>query len=456
MNVANDIREGSEAVFAVTEAAASAEPFAASGSSQGSDERPRSGGGEPQPRVGPATPARDSHLAYEKLLALVQELQGRNGELARANSELNSLITSTGIGTLFLDGELRIRRYTQPIAGIFDLEPTDVGRSFADAVRDRDAAGFVADVTRAVHDRAVVEREWTGNDGHFYRVHVQPGCAAGKPEGAALTFVDISERERHDRETKSLNEQLESGKAFAESIVATLREPMLVLDEDLRVVTASRAFYRAFKARPEATVHEALYELGAGQWDIPELRRLLDDVLPERTTVDSFEVRHDFGAGERIMLLNARRLRQQPGLEPMILLSFEDFSASAEALNALAASESKYRALFDSIDAGFCIIEVLFDEVDRPMDLRYLEVNPAFARNSGLLAVVGNTLRGDLGIELEQAWFDAYGEVAETGEPRRFQQYSEAFHRWFDVNAFRVGAPELRRVAVLFSDITER
>lgn len=457
MNLANDIREGSEAVFAITEATSPAAAFEAAGSTPASGERPRSTGGESQPSADPAAPAREPHPGYEKLLALVQELQGRNGELARANSGLNSLIASTGIGTLFLDGELRIRRYTQPMAGIFNLEPTDVGRPFADAIRDHDAADLVTDVARAVRHRVVVEREWIGNDDHFYRVHMQPGCAVDtKSEGVALTFVDISERERHDRETKSLNEQLESGKAFAESIVATLREPMLVLDEDLRVVTASRAFYRAFKARPEATVHEALYELGEGQWDIPELRRLLDDVLPECTTVDSFEVRHDFGAGERIMLLNARRLRQQPGQEPLILLSFEDITERAQALSALAASESKYRALFDSIDAGFCIIEVLFDDAGRPADLRYLEVNPAFARINGPADVVGKTLRGDLGLELEQAWFDSYGKVAQTGESRRFQRYSGPFRRWFEVNAFRIGAPELRRVAVLFTDITER
>lgn len=457
MNVANDIREGSEAVFAIAEAATPAVAFEAAGSTPAPGGRAQSADDEPQSAaVDPAEPAHGPHPGQEKLLALVQELQSRNGELSRANSELNSLIAGTGIGTLFLDGELRIRRYTQPMAGIFDLEPADVGRPFADAIRDRDAADLVADVARAVRNRVVVEREWGGNDGRFYRVHMQPGCATGnRPEGAALTFVDISERERHDRETKSLNQQLESGKAFAESIIATVREPMLVLDEDLRVVSASRAFYRAFEARPEATLHETLYELGEGQWDIPELRRLLDDVLPERTTVDSFEVRHDFGAGERIVLLNARRLRQQPGLEPLILLSFEDVTERTRALGALAASESKYRALFDSIDVGFCIIEMLFDDTGRPVDYRFLEINPAFYRNTGLADAAGRTVK-ELVPDHEQYWFDIYGSVATSGEPARFEQRGEGMHRWFDVYAFRVGAPEQRRVAVLFNDVTTR
>jgi len=457
MNVANDIREGSEAIVAIAEPGAQG-AFEAAGSTRAQGERPRSDDDEPQSTaMRPAKPAPDPHPGYEKLLALVQELQARNDELARANSELNSLIARTGIGTLFLDGELRIRRYTQPMAGIFDLESADVGRPFADVVRNADVADLMADAARASRQRVAVEREWTGDDGHFYRVHMRPGCTGARaPEEVALTFVDISERERHDRETRSLNAQLEAGKAFSDSIIATVREPMLVLDEDLRVVTASRAFYRAFNTSPEATLHESLYELDEHRWDIPELRRMLDDVLPERTTIEAFEVRHDTGDGECIMLLNARRLRQQPGLDPLILLAFEDVTERTHAKEALAASESKYHALFDSIDAGFCIIEMLYDDSGKPIDLRYLEVNPAFTRNNGLVDAVGKTLRGDFGIDLEQSWFDAYSSVAQTGESMRFQQYSEAFHRWFDLNVFRVDAPELRRVAVLFTDITER
>lgn len=457
MNFANDIREGSEAMFAVTEAAIPAATVEAAGSTPASGERPRSAGGKLQSTAtDPGTPVHDLPPSNQKLLAFVQELQDRNAELVRANSELDSLIASAGVGTLFLDGELRIRRYTQPMAGIFDLELADAGRPFADVIRHPEAGDLMADVAHAVRSRVVVEREWTGNDGHVYRVHMQPGYTGGRESGGvALTFVDISERERHDRETKALNEQLESGRAFAESIIATLREPMLVLDEDLRVVTASRAFYRAFKARPEATEHEALYDLGEGQWDIPELRRLLDDILPERTTVEAFEVRHDFGAGERIMLLNVRRLRQQAGMEPLILLSFEDITDRTRDKDALAASERKYRALFESLDEGFCIIEMLFDDAGKPVDYRFLEVNDAFHRNTGLADVRGKRMK-ELIPEHEQYWFDIYGSVATSGEPVRFEQRGEGMRRWFDVYAFRAGAPEQHRVAVLFNDVTTR
>ncbi|HJP98779.1 MAG TPA: PAS domain S-box protein [Rhodanobacteraceae bacterium] len=353
MNVANDIREGSEAaVFPVADTAGSAVAFEAAGSRSGSG--PSQSKDEPSSvATDPETGSHDLRAANERLLGVIQELHARNDDLARANSELNSMIAGTGVGTLFLDGQLRIRRYTPPMTGILGLEPADAGQRFTDVVSHPQAANLLADAREALRGHTATERELTGNDGHFYRVRLQPGRIGGhEAEGVSLTFVDISEREKYDRETRALNAQLEAGKAFADSIIATVREPMLVLDEHLRVVTASRAFYRAFKTTPEATLHELLYDLGERQWDIPELRRVLDDVLPERTTVDAFEVRHDFGTGERIMLLNARRLRQQPGLDPLILLNFEDVTESTRIEQALRQSEGRMRELMDALAAA--------------------------------------------------------------------------------------------------------
>jgi PAS domain S-box-containing protein len=404
----------------------------------------------------PAGDPDEAHAPHERLLAVIQELQARNEELARANSELNSLIAGTGIGTLFLDNELRVRRFTPHLASTFELVAADVGRPFAELAARFETENLLADAQYALRDAVAVERESVGKEGSFYRVRVQPGHAGnGKVDGVALTFVDISERERRDEEVRSLNVELETGKTFAESIVATVREPMLVLDQDLRVVMASRAFYRDFLTTPEATVHELFYDLGDRQWDIPDLRRLLDDVLPEHTSLEAFEVRHDFGAGERIILLNARRLRQQPGVEPLILLTFEDITDRSRTMQALAASESKYRQLFESLDEGFCIIEMMFDDAGQPVDYRFLEVNSAFYRNTGLADVRGRTMK-ELIPEHEQYWFDIYGRVATTGEPARFEQRGEGMHRWFDVYAFRAGAPGQHQVAILFNDVTAR
>jgi PAS domain S-box-containing protein len=120
---------------------------------------------------------------------------------------------------------------------------------------------------------------------------------------------------------------------------------------------------------------------------------------------------------------------------------------------ALRESEARYRTLFDSIDEGFCVIEVLFDEEERPVDYRWVEANAAFMEQTGLANPVGRTAR-EMVPDLEEHWFEIYGRVAATGESIRFQNGSEPMGRWFDVFAFRIGAPDERRVALLFKDVT--
>jgi signal transduction histidine kinase/CheY-like chemotaxis protein len=119
------------------------------------------------------------------------------------------------------------------------------------------------------------------------------------------------------------------------------------------------------------------------------------------------------------------------------------------------ADEATYRRLLDSIGAGFCIIEVLFDAAQRPVDFRYVETNTAFERNTGLHDAAGRRAR-ELTPQLEQDWFDVYGAIALQGEATRFELPAEALGHWYEVHAFRVGHPEQRRVAMVYVDITAR
>jgi PAS domain S-box-containing protein len=118
-------------------------------------------------------------------------------------------------------------------------------------------------------------------------------------------------------------------------------------------------------------------------------------------------------------------------------------------------SERRYRALFESIDDGFCIMQLLFDEHDAPVDYRFLEANAAFEEQTGLRNGIGRTAR-ELVPELDESWFRLYGKVALTGEPARFENHAPAMQRWFEVSATRFGAPEQRQVALVFKNITER
>src|ERR1700726_28336 len=115
--------------------------------------------------------------------------------------------------------------------------------------------------------------------------------------------------------------EIEEARAFAQAIIDTVREPVLVLDQDLRVITASRSFYRTFKVGPEVTQGKLLYELGDRQWDIPKLRLLLEKIVPENGVMEDYEVKHAFpDIGKRTMLLNARKVFYKENPHTTLLL----------------------------------------------------------------------------------------------------------------------------------------
>ena len=118
-------------------------------------------------------------------------------------------------------------------------------------------------------------------------------------------------------------------------------------------------------------------------------------------------------------------------------------------------SEENYWLLFDGMEEGFCIIEVLFDENEKPLDYRFLEVNPAFEKQTGLINAAGKRMR-EFAPEHEEYWFEIYGKVALTGQPARFQNHAKQLNRWYNVIAYRVGNPEKKHVAIIFSDISDQ
>ena len=153
--------------------------------------------------------------------------------------------------------------------------------------------------------------------------------------------------------------------------------------------------------------------------------------------------------------ISVKALRDADGAVEYFVSLLEDVTERKRAEEALRESEAKYHMLFDSMDEGYSIIQMLYDADGKPVDWRILEVNPAFEKHIGVAGAKGKTVR-ELGLAVEPRWMEIYGHVAETGESLRFEEHSEALRRTFDVYAFRIGAPDERKVAVLFTNITER
>jgi PAS domain S-box-containing protein len=158
---------------------------------------------------------------------------------------------------------------------------------------------------------------------------------------------------------------------------------------------------------------------------------------------------------ERPIADSAAPIRDERGRIHGVVLVFRDVTTEYAARRALEDSERRYRTLFESIDEGFCIIEMIFDQGGAPVDYRFLETSPSFEKQTGMRDARGRLMR-ELAPLHESHWFETYGRVAVTGEPIRFQNRAEQLGRTFDVYAFRFGDPQKHHVAVLFSDVTER
>jgi len=213
----------------------------------------------------------------------------------------------------------------------------------------------------------------------------------GQVVGAVLVFRDVTERTEIEmglnkalKELQIIKKSADEASEFAESIINTVREPLISLDQDLRVVTASRSFYQFFKVNPKETIGQLIYDLGNKQWDIPKLRELLEKILPQKTTFENYEVKHDFTTiGTRIMLLNARQIQRVSGKERIILLAIEDITERREIENGLekARKELAETKIFEDETREYS--ESIINTVREPLialdqDLRVVSVSRSF------------------------------------------------------------------------------
>jgi two-component system, chemotaxis family, CheB/CheR fusion protein len=256
----------------------------------------------------------------EELNTINDELQLRNQELTQVSSDLQNFISSTNIPILMLGSDRRIRSFTPLAQKILHLIPADVGRPYRDIRSTLNVSDLESQILEVMSTLAINQQEVQDQEGHWYHLRIRPyRTIDNKIDGVMMMLMDIDALKRN-------MEELEYSRNYAQAIVETVREPLIVLDSNLQVLTANQSFYRTFQAAPAETEQRLIFELGNGQWDIPQLRQLLLEILPDHTQLQDFEVEHNFEQiGRKIMLLNARTMDQAEGSKS-ILLAIEDIT----------------------------------------------------------------------------------------------------------------------------------
>ena len=264
--------------------------------------------------------------------------------------------------------------------------------------------------------------------------------------GTLVVCQEVTSRVQAERERERLVAERDIVQRRAARVLEQIADEHLTMDANFRILTLNASAERNLGVPRESLIGLTHWEAFPASVGTP-VEETYRRVMSER--VEAHITHHYVGEQyDRHLEIDA-----YPTDDGGAAIFWREVSERVRAEAALRESEARYRALFNSLDEGFCVIEVLFDDDGRAVDYRFIETNPAFERQTGLEDVIGKRMR-ELAPDQESHWFDSYGRVALTGEPMRFDAPAEALHRYYDVYAFRIGNPEDRTVAVLFNDIS--
>ena len=285
--------------------------------------------------------------------------------------------------------------------------------------------------------------------------------ASGQLRSIMSLVLDVTARHQAEEETRRLHEIVARERDRLSALLNSIADEIWFADTAGNFTLANPSAVREFSVSAQGGIGvaklaaslEVLRADGSPRpvTAAPPLRALAGEIIRGED-----EIVRTPGTGElRHRQVSAAPVRDANGGIIGSISVVRDVTEHKRAEAALVRSEEQYRSLFSTLIEGFCIIEVLFDADNRPNDYRFLQINPAFAAQTGLQNAQGKRMR-ELAPEHEATWFEIYGRVAVTGEPARFGNEAKALNRWFDVSAYRIGGPDSRKVAILFNDITER
>jgi two-component system CheB/CheR fusion protein len=247
----------------------------------------------------------------EELMTVNDELRIRNKDLSRLNDDQNNLFKSLSVAVVMLNKELRIRKFTPIAEKLLRLIPSDVGRSIGDIKPNIEIKDLENRLLEVIRTMLPMDLESQAFDGKWYSIQIRPyRTSDDRIDGAILIFSDITGIKRIA--------------GYAEEIEEIIRQPLLFLSADLKIVRANARFYKLFKTDAKDTAGRFLYDLGNGQWKDPKLISALKDLIPKKTTLENFEFSRDFpGIGKKTIRLYAQILRHHEAEEPTIILVLE-------------------------------------------------------------------------------------------------------------------------------------
>jgi len=305
----------------------------------------------------------------EELSTINEELRSRNLELNQVNNDLRNLLSSINIPILMLGGDLRIRRFTPLAERLFNLIPSDVGRPFSNIHPNIDVPNLLPLILEVIDTLSIQELEVQDREGHWYSLRIRPyKTVENQIDGAVISLIDIDQ-------LKHSAIALQDSRDYAAAIVETVREPLVVLNSELRVITANRSFYQTFGVSSDEVEQQLIFDVQNGQWNILQLRSLLEDMIPRDTKLENFEVSQVFDQiGTRTMLLNASKIPCLGDMQ-MILLAIEDITqrrqAEEQITNSLHEKEILLREVHHRVKNNLQIISSLLSlQSNRVVDLQ--------------------------------------------------------------------------------------
>ena len=261
----------------------------------------------------------------EELTTLNEELRHTNLELSEVNNDLLNLLRSVNIPVVMVGRDLRIRRFTPSAHKTLKLIPSDVGRLITDLQPDIQIPDLEVQIRRVIDSLCTKEMEVQDKTGRWYSLLMRPyETVDNKISGAILILFDIEESKRNLIEKQQAAD-------FADALLETVRSASILLDGSLRIKRATSPFYRLFHTRPANTEGRLFYEIGDGEWDTPDLRSLLEEILPRNSRVQDFELWQEVPPdGRRKLLLNAARTNKLVDNEYFIIVSIEDVTPPSQ------------------------------------------------------------------------------------------------------------------------------